>query len=339
MGLYNYVILHLYTMTGKKDFSSPMEKLTAKVPESLSGRRLDQVLANLYPEHSRSRLQAWISAGLVKVNDRTLRQKDPVRTGECIEIIPVYSIQAQYQAEAIPLDIIFEDTALAIINKPPGLVVHPGAGNPDHTLQNALLYHHAELAQVPRAGIVQRLDKDTSGIMVIAKTPSVHTYLVGQLQHRLIKREYQAIVTGVMTAGGSIDAPIGRHPAQRKRMTVLEQGKPALTHYRVLKKYPQHTHVSVRLETGRTHQIRVHLAHIRYPIVGDPVYSGRKRVPGNITAELRDAVLAFPRQALHASTLTLVHPQLQREMSWFAPLPEDLLTLLAILERDANSRQ
>ena len=316
-----------------------MEKLITKVPESLSGRRLDQVLANLYPEHSRSRLQAWINAGQVKVNNRTLRQKDPVRTGECIEIIPVYLTQVQYQAEAIPLDIIFEDTALVIINKPPGLVVHPGAGNPDHTLQNALLYHHAALAQVPRAGIVQRLDKDTSGIMVIAKTPSVHTYLVDQLQRRLIKREYQAIVTGVMTAGGSIDAPIGRHKALRKRMTVLEQGKPALTHYRVLKKYSQHTHVTVRLETGRTHQIRVHLAHIRYPIVGDPVYSGRKRVPRDITAELRDAVLAFPRQALHASTLTLVHPQLQREMSWSAPLPEDLLSLLAILERDANNRQ
>ncbi|MBF8268320.1 MAG: Pseudouridine synthase [Gammaproteobacteria bacterium] len=316
-----------------------MEKLTTIVPENLSGRRLDQVLANLYPQHSRSRLQAWISAGLVKVNNRIRRQKDPVLTGECIEIIPVFSSQEQYLAEAIPLHILYEDEAILIINKPAGLVVHPGAGNPAHTLQNALLYHNASLAQVPRAGIFQRLDKDTSGIMVIAKTPTTHTYLVDQLQRRCIQREYQAIVTGVMTAGGTVAAPIGRHPTLRKRMTVLENGKPAVTHYRVLKKYPQHTHISVRLETGRTHQIRVHMAYIHYPVVGDPVYGGRKRVPKNITPELRQAILAFPRQALHASALTLAHPISKKEMSWSAPLPADFQSLLTILADNVSARE
>ena len=316
-----------------------MVKLTSIVPESLSGRRLDQVLANLYPQHSRSRLQAWISAGQVTVNNRTLRQKDPVRTGEQIEIIPVFSAQEQCLAEAIPLNILHEDAAILIINKPPGLVVHPGAGNPDHTLQNALLFHDASLAQVSRAGIVQRLDKDTSGIMVIAKTPTAHTYLVDQLQRRNIKRVYQAVVTGVMTAGGTIEAPIGRHRSLRKRMAVLDRGKPAVTHYRVLKKYFQHTHITIHLETGRTHQIRVHLAYIHYPIVGDPVYGGRKRVPKNITIELRQALLAFPRQALHASALALTHPLSNQEMSWSAPLPADFQSLLTILENNATGRE
>ena len=316
-----------------------MEKLTTIVPENMSGRRLDQVLANLYPQHSRSRLQAWISAGQVKVDNRILRQKDPVKTGECIEIIPVFSSREQCQAEAIPLNILYEDEAILIINKSPGLVVHPGAGNPTHTLQNALLYHNNSLAQVARAGIVQRLDKDTSGIMVIAKTPTTHTYLVDQLQRRYIQRQYQAIVTGVMTAGGTIDASIGRHPTLRKRMTVLEHGKPAVTHYRVLKKYPQHTHISIRLETGRTHQIRVHMAYIRYPVVGDPVYGGRQRVPKNISPELRQAVLDFPRQALHASALTLAHPVSKKEMTWSAPLPTDFQSLLTILESNATGRE
>ena len=316
-----------------------MEKFTSIVPESLSGKRLDQVLANLYPQHSRSRLQAWINAGQVKVDNRILRQKDPVRTGACIEIIPVFPSREQCLAEAIPLNILYEDEVILIINKSPGLVVHPGAGNPAHTLQNALLFHDTGLAQVPRAGIVQRLDKDTSGIMVIAKTPTSHTWLVDQLQRRYIKREYQAIVTGVMTAGGTVAAPIGRHPTLRKRMAVSENGKPAVTHYRVLKKYPQHTHISVRLETGRTHQIRVHMNYIHYPVVGDPVYGGRKRVPKNITPELRQALLAFPRQALHASALTLAHPISKQEMSWSAPLPADFQSLLTILADNVQARR
>ena len=309
-----------------------MDKLIAIVPEELSGRRL----ANIYPQHSRSRLQAWINAGRVKVNDRTLRQKDAVKTGEQIEITPIFETQTESQAEEIPLDIVYEDREILIINKPPGLVVHPGAGNPAHTLQNALLFHDAGLASIPRAGIIQRLDKDTSGIMVIAKTPETHTYLVDQLQRRLIKREYQAIVTGVMTAGGKVDAPIGRHPVFRKRMTVTNDGKPAITHYRVLKKYRNHTHILIRLETGRTHQIRVHLAHIHYPVTGDPVYGGRKRLPKNISPGLREAIQSFPRQALHATSLTLEHPITSKEMTWTTPLPADILSLLNAIENDGR---
>lgn len=316
-----------------------MDKLTITVPEELSGRRLDQVLANLYPQHSRSRLQTWISAGRVKVNNRTLRQKDPVKTGETIEIIPVYDTQEQCLAEAIPLDILFEDDEILIINKPQGLVVHPGAGNPKHTLQNALLYHDSKLEKVPRAGIVQRLDKDTSGIMIIAKTPETHTYLVDQLQRRQIRREYQAIVTGVMTAGGQVDAPIGRHPVSRKRMAVTDRGKLAVSHYRILKKYSNHTHILVRLETGRTHQIRVHMAYIKYPIVGDPVYGGRKRFPKNISSELRDAIQSFPRQALHASDLTFDHPVSRESMTWSTPLPADIQSFLNVLKEDDIQRK
>lgn len=313
-----------------------MDKLVTKVPEELSGRRLDQVLANLYPQHSRSRLQIWINAGQVRVNNRILRQKDPVKTGELIEIIPTFDDQAECQPEDIPLDIVHEDGDILIINKPPGLVVHPGAGNPSHTLQNALLYHDPELAKIPRAGIIQRLDKDTSGIMVITKTPETHTYLVEQLQRRLIKREYQAIVAGVMTAGGKIEAPIGRHPVFRKRMAVTDGGKPAVTHYRILKKYRHHTHILVTLETGRTHQIRVHMAHIHHPVTGDPVYGGRNRLPKNISSGLRQAIQNFPRQALHASALTLVHPVSREKLTWTVPVPEDIRLLLAVIERNEH---
>lgn len=320
-----------------KNFFNMTVILKATVPAQLSGRRLDQALANLYPQHSRSRLQAWIAAGKVKVNDRILRQKDPVRAGQLIEILPDFASQVPLQAEPIPLDALHEDEAVLVINKPPGLVVHPGAGNPVHTLQNALLFHDAALNLVPRAGIVQRLDKDTSGVMIIAKTPAIHTYLVDQLQRRLIQREYLAIVTGVMTAGGRIEAPIGRHPVARQRMAVNRRGKPAATIYRVLKKYSYHTYVAVRLESGRTHQIRVHLAHIHYPVVGDPVYGGRKPVPRTLTAELRELILAFPRQALHASSLSIIHPLSRESMSWTAPLPPDIQTLLAALERYATA--
>ena len=311
-----------------------MDKLITTVPEELSGRRLDQVLANLYPQHSRSRLQAWINAGQVKVNNRILRQKDHVRTGEQIEIIPVFDSQAQCPAQEIPLAIVYEDDVVLVINKPPGLVVHPGAGNPAQTLQNALLFHDAALDRVPRAGIIQRLDKDTSGLMLIARTPETHTYLVDQMQRRRIEREYQAVVTGVMTAGGRIEAPIGRHPVMRKRMAVTAKGKPAVTHYRIIKKYRNHTHILVRLETGRTHQIRVHMAHIHYPVTGDPVYGGRRRLPKNISPELREIIQTFPRQALHASSLTAVHPVTGESMTWTIPLPGDIRSLLDALENN-----
>lgn len=312
----------------------PTEKLTLTVTEELAGKRLDQVLAQLCPQHSRSRLQEWIRNGYVKVDDRNLRQRDRVCAGQSIQIEAEFAVQEEWEKEALPLNIVHEDEALIILNKPAGLVVHPGAGNPKHTLLNALLYHSHQLEQVPRAGIVHRLDKDTSGLMVIAKTPSSHTYLVDQLQQRHIKREYQAIVHGVMTAGGTVDAPIGRHHIQRKRMAVTDAGKPARTHYRVLKKFPAITHVQLQLDTGRTHQIRVHMAHILYPIVGDPLYGGRNRLPKNCSTVLKEKIAQFPRQALHACQLSLSHPLTGEALKFSAAAPDDYQTLLDTLENE-----
>jgi 23S rRNA pseudouridine1911/1915/1917 synthase len=331
----DYVILKLLLLfPGMQGMQE--EKLTVVVPEELAGKRLDQALAVLCPQHSRARLQAWIKAGNVTVNREPSRQRTPVKAGEEITIFPVWDTHQEWSGEAIQLDILYEDDALIILNKPAGLVVHPGAGNPAHTLLNALLYHAPELDKVPRAGIFQRLDKDTSGIMVIARTPDAHTFLVDQLQQRHIIREYQAVVTGVMTSGGTVEAPIGRHPVHRKRMAVNNRGKAATTHYRILKKYPSHTHIRLKLESGRTHQIRVHMAHLHYPVVGDPVYGGRLRIPGNITPELKVMLQTFPRQALHACTLGLTHPRTGESLSWDAPLPGDIGKLLTALEHDSR---
>ena len=316
----------------------PNEKLTLVVPDELAGRRLDQALSKLCPQHSRSRLQRWVKAGNVKVDDRIIRQRDPVKAGATIEIVPIYETQPHWSVEAIPLDIIYEDESIIVLNKPAGLVVHPGAGNPDHTLLNALLYHDQTLQQVPRAGIVQRLDKDTSGIMVVARTPAAHTFLVDQLQQRLVRREYQAIVNGVMTAGGRVEAAIGRHPVHRKRMAVVERGKPATSHYRILKKYPTHTHIQLTLESGRTHQIRVHMAYIRFPVVGDPVYGGRNLLPKNVSQAFRQTIQSFPRQALHACALGLQHPVSDDDMIWTVPLPQDMQDLLNAIESDARNK-
>jgi 23S rRNA pseudouridine1911/1915/1917 synthase len=316
----------------------PTEKLNLIVTEVLDNKRLDKALAVLCPQHSRSRLQSWIRSGYVKVDGRTLRQRDSVTMGQSIQIEAEFDVQEEWEKEEIPLNILHEDEEIIIINKPPGFVVHPGAGNPRHTLLNALLYYSPQLAQVPRAGIVQRLDKDTSGLMVIAKTPSTHTYLVDQLQKRLVKREYQAIVHGVMTAGGTVDAPIGRHHIQRKRMTVTGAGKTACTHYRVLKKFAAHTHVRLQLESGRTHQIRVHMSHIHYPIVGDPLYGGRKRLPKNCSNALKEIIAKFPRQALHACQLELKHPFSGERQSYSSVTPDDFQSLLAALEEDSSKQ-
>jgi len=232
---------------------------------------------------------------------------------------------------------VFEDEHILILNKPAGLIVHPGAGNPEHTLLNALLYHHPPLQRIPRAGIIQRLDKDTSGLMVVTKTLLAHTWLVQQLQQRLIKREYQALVSGVMTAGGRVDAPIGRHPIRRKRMAITAAGKAATTHYRVIKKYRAHTHILLRLESGRTHQIRVHMTHIKHPILGDPVYGGRQHLPKHASAQLRELIQTFPRQALHACSLGLTHPQTKQALSWDIALPEDMQGLLHALEHEEQA--
>ena len=312
--------------------------LKAAVPRELAGKRLDQVLAILFPEHSRARLQEWIRKGDVHINQGKISQRLRVKGGELVVIDTTHAEENSWTAENIPLQIIYEDQALLIINKPAGMVVHPGAGNPQHTLLNALLHYDAGLKTVPRAGIIQRLDKDTSGIMVIARTPECHTRLTADMQARKIRREYQAIVTGVMTAGGSIDKPIGRHPQKRTRMAVTQRGKPAVTHYRIIRKFRAHTHILVQLETGRTHQIRVHLAYLRHPLVGDPVYGVRRSLPRGISPMLAGAIQSFHRQALHAHALTLCHPVTHETKTFTAPLPEDLIHLLEVLETDAGQQ-
>ncbi|MYH70927.1 MAG: 23S rRNA pseudouridine(1911/1915/1917) synthase RluD [Gammaproteobacteria bacterium] len=311
------------------------EEFTVIVPEQHAGKRLDQVLALMCPRHSRSRLQAWIRNGFVTVDGAGLKQRDTVHGGQSIKVSATLDDHNDNWIEQeIPIDVVFEDDAILAVNKMPGIVVHPGAGNPDRTLVNALLYYAPQLAKVPRAGIVQRLDKDTSGIMVVAKTPESHTRLVRDLQDRNITREYRAIVRGTLISGGTVSAPIGRHPTLRTRMAVTEKGKPATTHYRVLRKYPACTDTRVRLETGRTHQIRVHMAHLGHPVIGDPVYGGRKRYAKNVSAALREALAAFPRQALHALRLELRHPVTGESLELEAPLAADMAELLDRLSHD-----
>lgn len=309
-------------------------KLEAVITNELSGKRLDQALAVVFSEHSRSRLQQWIKNGDVLVNDRLLRQRDPVHVGDRISVITELVAGESCCAEDIPLQILHEDGELIVLNKPAGLVVHPGAGNREHTLLNALLHYDSNLSRLPRAGIVQRLDKNTTGIMIVARTAESHTYLVKQLQAREIKREYLALVTGVMTAGGKIDNPIGRHPVHRTRMAVIAKGKPAITHYRMVKKYPAHTLIRVQLETGRTHQIRVHMASINHPITGDPIYGKRKQLPGNTSDTISNSLQKFKRQALHACALGLMHRVTGQACYWEAPLPEDFQLLLKLLDND-----
>ena len=311
-------------------------QLCTVIPEEMAGKRLDQVLAELFSEHSRTRLQEWIRNGQVRVNDRILRQRDKVAGGESVKIITTFTEHDSWKPEQISLQIIYEDNYVIILNKPPGLVVHPGAGNPEHTLLNALLFHDPDLNIVPRAGIVQRLDKNTSGLMVIARTPEVHTCLVAEMQERKIKREYQAIISGTIIAGGTIDKPVGRHPRHRTRMAVIETGKPAITHYRIITKYRAYTHIKVQLETGRTHQIRVHMAWLGHPIVGDPVYSGRSKIPKGINNELTSIIKSFPRQALHASALEFRHPDSGKTVNFEAALPEDMENLIKALKKNAN---
>ena len=312
--------------------------LRASVPGELAGQRLDRVLAILFPEHSRARLQAWLRKGDVHINQGIMDQRQRVKGGEQIVINTTFATEEVWEAENIPLQIVHEDDALLVLNKPPGMVVHPGAGNPQHTLLNALLHYDARLKVVPRAGIIQRLDKDTSGLMVIARTPESHTRLTADMQARRIKREYQAIVSGVMTAGGSVDQPIGRHAQKRTRMAVTQRGKPAVTHYRIIKKYRVHTHLLVQLETGRTHQIRVHLAYLRHPLAGDPVYGVRRGLPRGTSPALAAAIQSLHRQALHAHALTLHHPDTQETLRFTAPLPEDMLRLLETLGNDIEQQ-
>jgi 23S rRNA pseudouridine1911/1915/1917 synthase len=309
--------------------------LEAQVPEALAGHRLDQVLAELFADFSRSRLQQWVKAGNVTVDGKTLRPKDKLLGGERILLTVQLVQETPFEPEPIPLDIVYEDESLLVINKPAGLVVHPATGNWKGTLLNALLHHVPALAQVPRAGIVHRLDKATTGLLVVAKTLESQTALVEQLQARSFTREYDAVVNGVLTGGGTVNEPIGRHPVDRKRMAVVRTGKEAVTHYRVAERFRAHTHIKVRLETGRTHQIRVHMAHQRYPLIGDPVYGGRLRLPPASGEALIQMLRGFSRQALHASRLGLEHPLSGEYMEWQVPLPDDMEELLRVLREDA----
>lgn len=312
-------------------------ELSAQVPTELGGQRLDQIAAKLFKEYSRSRLTAWIKEGKLTVDNAIMRPRDIVYSGALLKLTTEQQVQGEWQAEAIALQIVYEDEALLIINKPAGLVVHPAAGHQQGTLLNALLYHAPSLQNVPRAGIVHRLDKDTTGLMVVAKTLEAQTNLVEQLQARSVSRIYEAIACGVITSGGTIDAPMSRHGVQRQKMAVVKEGKKAVTHYRVLEKFRAYTHVRLQLETGRTHQIRVHMAHINFPLLGDPVYGGRFRIPPATSATLVQQIKEFPRQALHARSLELDHPMTGKRMRWDSVLPEDMIWMLTLLRQDVKS--
>lgn len=312
-------------------------KLSASIPPELAGQRLDQALAAIFTEITRSRLQQWIEEGRVQLNDHAPRKRDKVKAGDRVEILVPPPAEAVWQAQAIPLYIVHEDADILVINKPPGLVVHPGAGNPEGTLLNALINHAPKLAALPRAGIVHRLDKDTSGLMVVAKTERARQNLIEQLQEHSVEREYLTIVNGVMVAGGTIEAPIGRHRTLRTRMAVSAHGKPAVSHYHVIKKYRTHTLVQVRLESGRTHQIRVHMAHLHYPVVGDPVYGGRLKIPAGASEHLKEILRGFRRQALHALKLSLTHPGTGKRVQWVTQVPEDMSNLMEALAQDSKA--
>jgi 23S rRNA pseudouridine1911/1915/1917 synthase len=314
---------------------SDSQYIAAIVPAEEAGKRLDKVLALLFSDFSRSRLQQWLKRGLVLVDGEVLRAKHHLRGGEKIELTVELVDEVECQPEPIPLDLIYQDESLIVINKPAGLVVHPAAGNWAGTLQNGLLHFDSSLAQVPRAGIVHRLDKETSGLLVIARTLQAHKSLVDQFQARTIKREYRAIAQGVMIAGGRVDEPLGRNPNNRLKMAVVASGKPAVTHYKIKERFRTHSYLQVNLETGRTHQIRVHMAHIRHPLLGDPLYAGRLRMPKGLTEEIRDKLQLFRRQALHARTLGLVHPESGEFIEWSAPLPDDMQQILETLRQDA----
>jgi 23S rRNA pseudouridine1911/1915/1917 synthase len=311
----------------------------ATVPHSAAGRRFDAVLAELFPEHSRSRLAAWIKAGEVLLDGELPRGRDLVRGGEAVELQAVAPVaQTLDLAEDIPLDVLYEDDQVLVIDKPAGLVVHPGAGNPRGTLVNALLHRDPALATLPRAGIVHRLDKDTSGVMVVARTLVAHTALVAQLAGRQVHRQYLAVVVGALVSGGTADAAIDRHPRDRIRMAVREDGRDAVTHFRLRERFRAHTALECRLETGRTHQIRVHMAHLKHPIVGDPMYGGSLRLPRGATDALVAALRGFRRQALHAETLEFLHPVSGEPVRASAPVPADLRDLLKALREDSAAR-
>ncbi|ELV8680377.1 23S rRNA pseudouridine(1911/1915/1917) synthase RluD [Vibrio fluvialis] len=312
-------------------------ELTHTVKESQLGQRLDQAVAELFTDFSRSRLKEWLLEGKVMVNGAVVtKPRTKVMGGEAITVQAELEDEQRWEAQDIPLNIVYEDDDIIVINKPRDLVVHPGAGTPDGTVLNALLFHYPPIAEVPRAGIVHRLDKDTTGLMVVAKTVPAQTRLVRELQKRNITREYEAIAIGKMTAGGMIDKPIGRHSTKRTLMAVSPLGKPAVTHYRVAEHFREHTRLRLRLETGRTHQIRVHMTYLQHPLLGDTAYGGRARIPKGATQELTDMIRGFDRQALHAVMLRFAHPITGEELEFHAPVPDDMVVMTEALREDAK---
>lgn len=326
---------------GPDDAPLQAQLLQAPVPFSASGRRFDAVLAEMFPEFSRSRLSEWIKSGAATLNGKQLRPRDSVKGGEKVELRVERQVETHAGAEDIPLDILFEDEDVLVLDKPAGLVVHPGAGNATGTLVNALLHHCPALAELPRAGIVHRLDKDTSGLMVVAKSLRAHTSLVEQLSSREVHRQYLAVVVGPMVAGGTVNAPIDRHPTDRLRQAVAREGsgKEAVTHYRVRERFRAHTLVECRLETGRTHQIRVHMAYIRHNLIGDPLYGGAFKLPKAATEDLVQTLRGFKRQALHAEKLEFVHPDDGSRRSFSSPMPTDMQYLISVLRQDTANYQ
>ncbi|MGX2951287.1 23S rRNA pseudouridine(1911/1915/1917) synthase RluD [Ursidibacter sp. B-7004-1] len=309
--------------------------LQTEVTPDLLGARLDQALAQLFPDYSRSRIKVWIENNQVSVNGTIINKaREKVFGGEYIEIQAEVEDEVRFEPEDIPLNIVYEDDDILVINKPKDLVVHPGAGNPNGTVLNALLYHYPAIAEVPRAGIVHRLDKDTTGLMVVAKTIPAQTHLVNALQKRKITREYEAVASGIMTQGGKVDEPMARHPTKRTAMAVHPMGKPAVTHYRIMERFRNYTRLRLRLETGRTHQIRVHMAHIAHPLLGDQLYGGRPRPPKGASEDFLTVLRNFKRQALHAAMLRLEHPITGELMEWHAPLPDDFVELIEALKAD-----
>jgi 23S rRNA pseudouridine1911/1915/1917 synthase len=318
--------------------TAEFQVIDLEIPEELAGLRLDSALARLMPQHSRTRIKGWIEDGAVQVGRRQLRPRDLVEAGSRIRVqMRDEERQPEVLPEAIALRVVHQDAEVLVIDKPAGLVVHPGAGNPRHTLQNALLGLDPSLANLPRAGLIHRLDKDTSGLLVIARSAEAQTSLSRQLMARTMSRQYLAVCVGVMTGGGTIDAPIGRNRKDRLRMAVRESGRPAVTHYRVLERFRAHTFLSVQLETGRTHQIRLHLSHEKYPIVGDPLYGGRFAQPRGAAEALIDTLRAFKRQALHAAMLGFDHPRTLKRLTLQSPVPQDFEHLLGALREDANA--
>ena len=315
------------------------EKQITTIPAELAGLRLDKALARMFPEYSRSRLKEWLLAGAITVDGNSWRPRDAVEGGESVALELPAEVSVRAEPESMALQVAHEDSDLLVINKPAGLVVHPGAGNPAGTLMNGLLHHAPELEEIPRAGIIHRLDKDTSGLLLVAKTLQAHTALVRLLADREISRQYIAVCNGVLTGGGVIREPISRHPTDRKRMSVQQNGKAAVTHFTVRERFAAYTCVDVKLETGRTHQIRVHFAYRRHALVGDPVYGGRLALPKGASEELIQTLRRFKRQALHATRLAFDHPATGKTLALEAAAPEDFQTLIEVLRADAQREQ